>query len=159
MKTINYGKFDAVISIYNVIGHLTKKEFEEALINISNSLKDNGLYIFDINNLEYLKNNLPDYEYIDVADRVNGIKYVRFNKDKLDRKGAVLYTTHKTYVQKNMEKPKVYNEKCRLQIYSAEQLKEILNKTGFEIINLLNINGKSFNSQTDLNIVAIARKK
>ena len=44
----NVGHFDAVISIFNAIGHLTNPNFEKALNNIYHNLNDHGLYIFDI---------------------------------------------------------------------------------------------------------------
>jgi ubiquinone/menaquinone biosynthesis C-methylase UbiE len=34
MRTTKVGKFDAVITIFNAVGHLTKADFEEAMRNI-----------------------------------------------------------------------------------------------------------------------------
>ena len=53
MRTAHIGEFDAVITIFNSIGHLTKADFEIALRNIHRNLKKDGLYIFDIANLTY----------------------------------------------------------------------------------------------------------
>src|SRR3990167_2487065 len=50
MRTTKVGKFDAVITIFNAIGHLTKKDFEKAIRNIHANLNDKGIYIFDIFN-------------------------------------------------------------------------------------------------------------
>ena len=47
MREISVGKFDAVITIFNAIGHLTKADFEKALQNIHANLKNYGMYIFD----------------------------------------------------------------------------------------------------------------
>lgn len=58
MRTIKVGKFDAVITIFNAVGHLTKIDFEEAMKNISDNLKDGDLYIFDINNLSFLMDGI-----------------------------------------------------------------------------------------------------
>ena len=52
MRTLQVGQFDAVITMFNAIGHLRKKDFEKTLKNIRKNLKDGGLYIFDIFNLE-----------------------------------------------------------------------------------------------------------
>ena len=54
MRTLNVGQFDAVLTIFNAVGHLTKNDFEKAMHNINSNLKDGGLYIFDIFNLTYL---------------------------------------------------------------------------------------------------------
>ena len=48
----NVGHFDAVISIFNAIGHLNKTNFEKAINNIYHNLYDQGLYIFDIFNFD-----------------------------------------------------------------------------------------------------------
>ncbi len=48
MRTIQAGQFDAAITIFNAVGHLTKSDFENALQNIRNNLKY-GDYIYLIN--------------------------------------------------------------------------------------------------------------
>ncbi len=54
MRTIKVGKFDAAITMFNAVGHLTKAGFEKAIKNIGSNLKDGGIYVFDIFNLEAL---------------------------------------------------------------------------------------------------------
>ena len=54
MRSTKAGEFDAVITIFNAIGHLTKKDFVRAIKNIHANLADGGIYIFDIFNLSYL---------------------------------------------------------------------------------------------------------
>ena len=44
MRTIKIGVFDAVITIFNSIGHLTKSDCEKTMRNIHKNLKDGGLY-------------------------------------------------------------------------------------------------------------------
>lgn len=51
MRNISVGKFDAAITIFNAIGHLTKSGFEKAMRNIHRNLHDGGIYVFDIFNL------------------------------------------------------------------------------------------------------------
>ena len=52
MRTLKAGKFDAVITIFNAVGHLTKASFVKAMKNIHQNLKSGGIYVFDILNLE-----------------------------------------------------------------------------------------------------------
>src|SRR3990167_4460944 len=54
MRNVDVGQFDAVISIFNAVGHLTKPDFEKAMRSIANNLNPGGLYIFDNFNLNYL---------------------------------------------------------------------------------------------------------
>ncbi len=53
MRTMQAGKFDAVITIFNAIGHLTRSDFEKAMKNIYGNLNEKGIYVFDIFNLSY----------------------------------------------------------------------------------------------------------
>ena len=50
MRATQLGEFDAAITIFNAVGHLTKDDFEKAMRNIHSNLKPDGLYIFDIFN-------------------------------------------------------------------------------------------------------------
>jgi 2-polyprenyl-3-methyl-5-hydroxy-6-metoxy-1,4-benzoquinol methylase len=52
---VHAGQFDAAITIFNAIGHLTREDFKLTIQNINRNLNPGGLYIFDIFNLDYLK--------------------------------------------------------------------------------------------------------
>ena len=65
MRSANFGKFDAVISIFNAIGHLSKSDFQKAPQNISNNLKSGCLYIFDIFNFVFMNKIFIPYVFID----------------------------------------------------------------------------------------------
>lgn len=45
MRDLKVGQFDAVITIFNAIGHLTTPDFEKALQNIHANLKEGGVYV------------------------------------------------------------------------------------------------------------------
>ena len=87
MRTLKVGKFDAVITIFNAVGHLTKYDFEEAMQNIHENLNDGGLYVFDIFNLAYLlhADNITkltvDWQK-DVGDKkIREVQYSTIDKD------------------------------------------------------------------------------
>ncbi|RMD67179.1 class I SAM-dependent methyltransferase [Candidatus Pacearchaeota archaeon] len=44
MRSSYLGKFDAVISIFNAIGHLSKAEFRKALCNVARNLRAESVY-------------------------------------------------------------------------------------------------------------------
>ncbi len=159
MRSANLGKFDAVISIFNAIGHLSKSDFQKAIQNISNNLKTGGLYIFDILNFGFMKNNFIPYEFIDTCKEVDGTKYVRFNKNKFDKRKQLMTMNQKTYIQEGMDKPKIFKDSWDMQIYSSEQLKNILENNGFEIVEFLSMDGKKFDKEKSLFILTIAKKK
>lgn len=159
MRTAKFGKFDAIISIFNAIGHLSKPDFEKAIKNIGSNLNQDGIYIFDIFNLDFMKNNFKDYEFIDTCKEVEGTKYVRFNKNMFDLKKGIMFINQKTYIQNNMDKPEVFKDSWDMQIYSSEQLRDILNRNGFEVLKFLNREGKKFDKDNSLFILTIAKKK
>lgn len=159
MRSANFGKFDAVISSFNAIGHLSKSDFQKAIQNITNNLKTGGLYIFDIFNFDFMKNNFISDEFIDTCKEVDGIKYVRFNKNKFDKKKQVMTMNQKTYIQEGLDKPKIFKDSWDMQIYSSEQLKNLLEKNGFEIVEFLSMDGKKFDKKNSLFILTIAKKK
>ena len=57
MRSINVSrKFDACITMFNAVGHISKTDFQQTMKNIFNHLKDGGIYIFDIFNINALSN-------------------------------------------------------------------------------------------------------
>jgi SAM-dependent methyltransferase len=159
MRESKLGKFDAVISIFNAIGHLSKSDFEKAIRNISDNLIAGGIYIFDIFNLEFMERNFITYEFIDKAREEGDKTYVRFNNNKLDSKNGIMNLNQKIYIQNNLDKPEIINEVWDMQIYSSKQLKEMLEKNGFEIVEFLSMEGTKFNNEKSNSILTIARKK
>lgn len=160
MRTANFGKFDAVISIFNAIGHLSKEDFENAIKNIGKNLNQGGFYIFDIFNLDFMRNGgFISNKFIDSCREKDGIKFVRFNHHKFNAKKGIMKFNQKTYVQKGHNSPKMFKERWDLQIYNSSQLKYLLEKNGFEVVKFLDIDGNKFDKNKSLFILTIARRK
>jgi len=159
MRTLEIGKFDAVITIFNAVGHLTKLDFEKAMRNIHANLKDGGLYIFDINNLSYLlkDNNITkltiDWQEIAGDTKVRQIQYSTIDEDGI----LASYTTF--YNKKGAQKPKISRDAQTLQVYTAKQLKEMLHKNGFKVMSQCGIDGSKFNESKTGCILMIAKKQ
>ncbi|MBL7148336.1 MAG: class I SAM-dependent methyltransferase [Nanoarchaeota archaeon] len=158
MRTAKYGKFDVVITIFNSIGHLSKKDFEKAMKNISGNLNEHGVYIFDIFNLDFMKKNFINHEFMDFVKEVKDMKAVRFNNNKLDLKKGVMHINQKTFIQKGKDKLRIIKEKWDMQVYSSDELKEMLKRNGFEVLEFLDITGKGFDKDKSISILTIARK-
>jgi SAM-dependent methyltransferase len=159
VRYVKYGKFDCVISIFNAIGHLSKSDFEKAIQNIADNLKTGGIYIFDIFNLDFMKHGFIKEEFIDTLKEVDGTKFVRFNKNIFDSEKGIINMNQRIYIQKGLSKPKISKESWDMQIYSSSQLKEILERNGFEVVEFLNMDGTKFDKENSLSILTIARKK
>ncbi|MCL5239372.1 MAG: class I SAM-dependent methyltransferase [Candidatus Marsarchaeota archaeon] len=152
------GKFDAVITIFNAIGHLKENEFVTALQNINHNLKAHGLYIFDIFNLEYNYWAL-EYDFIDAALKDKENTYVRFNHNHLDSKARLLKINQETWIQKGFDRPKIIKDSWDMQIYSRTELKRLLEKNGFKILSVYGGWGKKFRKSNSLSIVVVAQKQ
>ncbi len=159
MRTAKFGKSDAVISIFNAIWHLSKPDFEEALQNISDNLEKQGLYVFDIFNMDFMKNNFVSHEFIDTCKEVDGTKYVRFNKNQLDTENSIMNINQKTYIQEWMDEPEIVKSSWDMQIYSCDELETILEDNWFEVLEFLSMDWTEFDKQNSLSILTVARKK
>lgn len=159
MRTLKIGQFDAVITIFNAIGHLTKPDFEKTLQNIRANLKDGGVYIFDIFNLQAITDDVIANFAMDIESTVNGTKIRNVQHSEIDREHGLL-TSHDHYtILKEGHKPEVKTNSFSLQIYTAEQLQALLERNGFEVIQYYDLEGRDFIADRSLNILTVARKK
>ena len=159
MRTVQIGKFDAVLTIFNAVGHLTKADFEIALQNIKSNLQEDGIYIFDINNLKHLlyENNITkltiDWQTTTCDAKARVIQYSTIDADGILTSYTILHE------QKGSNKPKISKSSQTLQIYSAEQLKNILERNGFEVLNQYAIDGSKFDEVKSDRILTVAKKQ
>ena len=61
--------------------------------------------------------------------------------------------------KKGFEKPKIKKSAQTLQIYTADQLKDLLNKNGFKVIEQCGIDGSKFVEDKTDRILTIAQKQ
>jgi len=159
MRTLQAGKFDAVISIFNAIGHLTKADFEKTLKNIQANLKDNGIYVFDILNLQAITDEIIDDFIMDIEETINGAKIHNVQHSEIDRNTGLL-TSHDRYtIQKKGTEPEGYTNSFSLQLYTAKELRAILDRNGFEIIAQYDMDGNQFVADKSSSILTVAKVK
>ena len=159
IRTSHLGSFDAVITMFNAIGHLSKKDFNTSIKNVSRNLKSKGFFIFDIFNLDFMiKGGFITHEFIDKVINFNGVKIVRFNKNTLNKKTGIIKISQKIYTQKGLEKLKIINEKWDCQIYSIIELTDILQRNGFRVLEVFGGPGTKFEKIKSLSIYIIAQK-
>ncbi len=159
MRTISVGTFDAVITIFNAVGHLTKAGFSKAMKNVHRNLKNGGIYVFDIFNLEAMTDAVvADFAY-SLEKKINGAHVYSVQCSTIDRNKGLL-TSYDTYVvQKNAEKPECFKNTFALQLYTAAELREMLAKNGFETLGQYGMDGKEFLEKKTISILTVARKK
>lgn len=159
VRELQVGKFDAVITIFNAIGHLTKVDFEKALRNIHANLKEGGIYVFDIFNLQAITDDVIHDFAMDIESVVNHAKMRNVQHSEIDRKRGLL-TSHDHYtILKDESEPEIYNNTFSLQIYTAKELQEILSRNGFDTIHQYDMAGNDLIENKSLNILTVAKKK
>jgi 2-polyprenyl-3-methyl-5-hydroxy-6-metoxy-1,4-benzoquinol methylase len=158
MRSCQQGKFDAVLTIFNSIGHVTKNDFGKTLKNIHDNLKPGGLYIFDIFNLAYLQyeNNITkltiDWQKKSGDITAREIQYSTISND------GILASYDIYHEQTGNEPPKISNAFQTLQVYSAEQLKSMLKQAGFEVIQQTDVDGTDLKDNSSERILTVAKK-
>lgn len=159
MRTAKIGQFDAVLTIFNAIGHLTKEDFELALQNINSNLKPGGLYIFDIFNLDYLlhEDNITkltiDWQKKSGETMAREIQYSTISQS------GILASYDIYHEQVGLNKPKITTAFQTLQVYSAIQLQEMLSRNGFKVIQQSAVDSSTFKPQETDRILTVAEKR
>lgn len=158
MRTSHFGQFDAVITIYHAIGHLSKADFEKAMVNIHKNLKVGGIYIFDIFNLSYLLegNNIAKLT-IDQTEVNGNIKSRDIQYSTINENGVLAsFTT--TFIQEGASAPRRLMCSQTMQVYNVKQLEEMLQSSGFAPLGPCAIDGTEFAETQSERIMMVARK-
>ena len=159
MRTMKAGHFDAVITIFNAVGHLTTHDFKKAMQNIHTNLNNGGLYVFDIFNLSYLikDNNITDLT-LDWQKKEGNTKVREIQYSTIDGAGILASYTI-SHIQKGANKPKISRRVQTLQVYTAKQLRDMLQRHGFQVLRQCNMTGSRFSESTSERVITIAKKK
>jgi SAM-dependent methyltransferase len=158
MRTLHVGEFDAVVTIFNAVRHLTKSDFEKAMRNIHRNLRRGGFYIFDIFNLDYFTHSdhitrlTIDWQKSVGNRTIRAIQYSTVDKNGI----LASYTT--CYEKTGSKNPKISNSSQTLQIYSAVQLRKMLKNTGFKVLGHSTMDGSKFIETKSERILTIAKK-
>ena len=158
MRVIKVGEFDAAITMFNAVGHLTKSGFEKAMRNIRDNLKDGGIYIFDIFNLEAMTDEVVADFSMYQCKKVNDTQLHSVQCSTIDRANGFLTSYDNHTLQKNAEKPVRINNKFSLQIYTAKELREMLVRNGFKILDQYDIDGSKFLEKKSRSVLVVAQK-
>lgn len=159
MRTVRAGEFDAALSIFNAVGHLTKQDFERAMRNIHANLNPGGLYLFDIFNLDYLRagDNITKLT-IDWLKRDGDVVMREIQYSTISSDGVL--ASHDIYQEQRGDgAPKMSTAYQTLQVYSAQQLRDMLERTGFEVLEICEPEGAAFDEKKSERIMVVARKK
>lgn len=162
MRYFQAGQFDAVITIDNAIGHLVKDDFNIAIANIYKNLKSDGIYVFDILNLDAMTDEViaADSKKM-TSDNItsDGTIIHNLRHATVDRNNGVLTSDEIITIQKGGEKKQIKN-KCSLQIYTINELNDRLSKNNFKVIEQHKIDAYTFHRDDQgYSILTVAMKQ
>ena len=160
MCSVRLGKFDAVISMFNAVGHITKKDFEYAMVNIRFNLNKDGVYIFDIYNADYLRygNNIMKLTIDWVESKPGGAiaRYVQHSDIDNDN---VLRSYSTSYENSADGQRTVLTTAQTLQVYTAEELVKMLDRCGFNVLEQCGVDKAKFSNTETERIFTVAQVK
>lgn len=158
MRTLHVREFDAVITIHNAIGHLTKSDFIKTIKNIYRNLKAGGIYVFDILNLQAMSDKTVANLSYQTEERGKDYNFYHSQCSVVNKSTGRLTSYDMTMFQNKAEKPVQFTNKYSLQIYKAKELTQILQKCGFEVMELHSMDGRKFIANKTISMLIVCRK-
>lgn len=157
MRSSKVGSFDAAITIFNAVGNITRTDFKKTMRSIRRNLKHNGLYVFDILNKECdVGPHGHDYER---RWTVGDTKFHKIQICRLDKKTGILRAYDRYWMQKGSDKEKLFSkQRWTMQIYSAKELRKMLNDAGFKVLGQYALNGSKLSEKKTKSIMTVAQK-
>lgn len=126
-----------------------RADFEMAIRNMASNLKGGGLYVFDIFNLDFLlfedqitQLTIDWYK----GDRVREIQY-----STIDEEGVLASFTTSIVGSDRVESSQT------LQVYRAADLREMLKRNGFEVVEQYSADGSPLDPVKSERILTVAR--
>lgn len=147
-------KFDFAMAMFNIAGYMTENDkMEKMLKNVSKSLKNNALFVFDCWYGPAVLKDRP-------SDRVKEFDY---NGKKITRKTSQKLDIEKSIIDIDFELSEngktIAKENHKMRFWFFKELEYFLNKNGFKLLkicNFLDLNSKI--SEDNWNIFVIAKK-
>jgi len=156
-------KFDACISMFSTICYVTDSiKFKKMLKNVNNHLKPNGLFIFDFWNGDAVLE-------IEPSTKVKFIEYnqhriIRIATPSMDYENQICTIEYHCIVIEKNSIIDEFKELHKIRYHFTSTLKNLLEKSGFEILNIIskedNFESENLNkSIKNWYLFVIARKK
>lgn len=135
MRNVSVGKFDAILSLFNSVGHLPSEGLSEMIHNAYQNLNPGGLLIFDILNSSVMS-VFPDYKFIDRALEKDNKHFVRFSQFTFDPQYKTLTIDQNVMVQDGTKEMIKIDRQFTLLTYKKKELVEMVCLAGFELVDI-----------------------
>ena len=157
MRNIQVGRFDAVITMFNAIGHVSRQDFSQTLQNVQSNLNPDGLYVFDIFNLEAMNPNAIKSLEVIQEKEAGGARFHQHQVSQIDHENGLMISTDRYDIYWQDGRREQRENTFTLQIYTADELKELLEQNGFELVSQTALDGSEFINDKSLEILTVAQ--
>ena len=148
-------RWDSAICMYwslaGLDGDLVLKLFRE----VHSILSNGGLFIFDVENADGIKENLIDAPFIDSFFQDGDVSVIRANYSRKAAKDLVDW--HAYYLFEESGVSRLVEDRMNLRFYSRNQLESLLSEAGFETIEVSSGPFKTFEKNSP-SLYFVARK-
>ena len=158
MRDIQVGQFDAVITMFNAIGHLSKQDFLKTMGNVRSNLKPDGLYVFDIFNLNAMSDDAIKSLEVVQEKEAGGARFHQHQISRIDHEKGLMISTDRYDIYWCDGWREQRQNTFTLQIYTADELKDLLQESGFSLVQQTRLDGSQFVNDKSLEILTVARK-
>ena len=117
------------------------------------------LNIFDIFNLQALTEDVVKNFKMDIQTEVDGVKFRNQQYSEIDREKGLLISHDKYTIIKDDSEPDYKTNTFSLQIYTANELRTLLENNGFVVLNQYDMEGQQLIPNESLNILTVAKAK
>src|SRR2546421_546104 len=124
VRRVHFGVgYDAVVIMFNSFGYFSDEEDKLVLAKIFDALKEGGRFLIEIFNRDWIINNYKERE----ESEVDGIRVVE--KREFD-----VLTSRNNFIIERCERDGVVTKKGSWRLYSAHELKNILEEIGLRFM-------------------------
>jgi len=135
MTTVSVQPVDAVISIFNSVGFLSKSQFADMLSSAYGNLNEGGVLIFDTFRWQALEKiplrPFPDFEHNDGKREISRNSTFHYDKDE----GYCTIEREITFKENN--ETRVVKEFPRFAVYLEDEIYTLATKAGFSEVSII----------------------
>ncbi|MDG6999302.1 MAG: class I SAM-dependent methyltransferase [Nitrososphaerota archaeon] len=126
--------FDAAICMYWSLAGLNDELVRRLFSETNSILKKNGLFVFDVENAEGIKEDKINVPFIDAFFEDDSVAVVRTNFSTKSSPDTVDW--HAFYMLEKNGVSEVKTDRMNLRFYSKTQLERLLDETGFKTLEV-----------------------
>lgn len=130
--------FDFVICMYWSLAGLNHSQASKLFANVSRVLKYDGIFVFDVENADGIKENLLNRPFIDAffEDQVTNLFVTRVNFSRKIESDLVDWQSYYLMLDQRDRPARMVEDRMNLRFYSQSTLKSMLEECNLSVLDL-----------------------